>query len=506
MQVLDRLDRSHRADLRQLLPRIGLLLAVLVACWALPVPPALRGLAAHAPLHALLETLSIVVAGLIFSLAWGSRLGQVPGNVCVLACAFAGVGLLDFSHLLSYAGMPDYVTPSGPEKAIDFWLAARFLAGLALLWMVAAPWQSALERRSRHALLLGVAALVALVHWAVLLHPASLPRTFVAGQGLTPLKIASEYLLVGLLVLTALLLLRRMREPTPFNASALLGAVLCMAMSELFFTLYASVTDVLNLAGHVYKVIGYLFLHRAVFMEAVQRPYTELEQVKEQLQATLKTVPDLVFEVDADGRYLSYHSPPSDLLAAAPEHFIGRLITEVLPPEAAATVMQTLGEALEHGSSSGRRIVLDLPVGRHHFELHATRCQQEAGDRPRLIVLSRNITQEVNAREALLDAAQQTQAILDNVIDGIITIDRQGNVKTFNRSASKIFGYEASEVLGLNVKMLMPPPYADEHDGYLAHYARTGVRQVIGRGREVEGRRKNGEVFPMSLAVNEIER
>ncbi len=506
MQVLDRLDRSHRADLRQLLPRIGLLLAVLVACWALPVPPALRGLAAHAPLHALLETLSSVVAGLIFSLAWGSRLGQVPGNVCVLACAFAGVGLLDFSHLLSYAGMPDYVTPSGPEKAIDFWLAARFLAGLALLWMVAAPWQSALERRSRHALLLGVAALVALVHWAVLLHPASLPRTFVAGQGLTPLKIASEYLLVGLLVLTALLLLRRMREPTPFNASALLGAVLCMAMSELFFTLYASVTDVLNLAGHVYKVIGYLFLHRAVFMEAVQRPYTELEQVKEQLQATLKTVPDLVFEVDADGRYLSYHSPPSDLLAAAPEHFIGRLITEVLPPEAAATVMQTLGEALEHGSSSGRRIVLDLPVGRHHFELHATRCQQEAGDRPRLIVLSRNITQEVNAREALLDAAQQTQAILDNVIDGIITIDRQGNVKTFNRSASKIFGYEASEVLGLNVKMLMPLPYADEHDGYLAHYARTGVRQVIGRGREVEGRRKNGEVFPMSLAVNEIER
>ncbi|MGM9515583.1 bifunctional diguanylate cyclase/phosphodiesterase [Roseateles sp. DB2] len=506
MQVLDRLDRSHRADLRKLLPRLGLMLGVLLACWALPVPPSLRGLASYAPLHVLLETLSIIVASLIFSLAWGSRLGQVSGNVCVLACAFAGVALLDFSHLLSYSGMPDYITPAGPEKAIDFWLAARLLACLGLLWMVATPWQSGLPRRNRHVLLLGIGAVVALVHWAVLLHPESLPRTFVAGQGLTPLKVAAEYLLVGLLLLTALLLTRRMREPTPFNAAALLGAVLSMAMSELFFTLYASVTDVLNLAGHVYKVIGYLFLHRAVFMEAVQRPYTELELVKEQLQATLKTVPDLVFELDADGRYLSYHSPPSDLLAASPSHFIGRLISEVLPPEATATVMQTLGEALDRGSSGGRRIVLDLPMGRHYFELHATRCQQEAGEKPRLIVLSRNITQEVNAREALLEAAQQTQTILDNVIDGIITIDRRGTVRSYNSSAHKIFGYEASEVVGNNITMLMPSPYAEAHDRYLADYARTGIRQVIGRGREVEGLRKNGERFPMSLAVNEIER
>ena len=482
------------------------MLAVLVLCWALPVPPSLRGLAAYAPLHALLETLSIIVAALIFSLAWGSRLGQVPGNVCVLAFAFAGVALLDFSHLLSYAGMPDYVTPAGPEKAIDFWLAARLLACLGLLWMVAAPWQAGLRRGARHGLLLGVLALVALVHWAVLLNPDSLPRTFVPGQGLTPLKIASEYTLVVLLLLTALLLVLRMREPTPFNAVALLGAVLSMAMSELFFTLYASVTDVLNLAGHVYKVIGYLFLHRAVFIEAVQRPYTELEQVKEQLQATLRTVPDLVFEVDAEGRYLSYHSPPSELLAAQPSHFIGRLVSEVLPPEATATVMQTLGEALAQGSTGGHRIVLDLPAGRHYFELHATRCQPDAGSKPRLIVLSRNITQEVLAREALLEAAQQTQAILDNVIDGIITIDRRGIVQSFNRSAGKMFGYDTSEVVGRNITMLMPSPYAEEHDGYLAHYARTGIRQVTGRGREVEGLRKNGERFPMSLAVNEIER
>ncbi|MDL5030995.1 EAL domain-containing protein [Pelomonas sp. APW6] len=508
MRALDRLDPSHRADLARLLPWQGLLLGALLLCWWLPVPQALQGLGSYAPLHALLETLSIIVSALIFSLAWGSRLGQVPANVCVLACAFAGVALLDFSHLLSYSGMPDYVTPAGPEKAIDFWLGARLMAVLGLLWMVALPWQAPLPRARRRALLVAVLLCVGLVHWVVLVHPELLPRTFIAGQGLTPLKIRMEYLLVAMLLGTALLLLWRMRGPTPFHAAALLGAVLGMAMSELFFTLYASVTDVLNLAGHVYKVIAYLFLHRAVFMEAVQRPYMELEQVRQQLQATLATVPDLVFEMDAQGRYLSYHSPPSELLAAPAGDFIGRLVSEVLPAEAAATVMQTMAQALAQGSAGGQRITLDLPVGRRHFELHATRCQQEPGQAPRLIVLSRDITLAVNARDALLEAAQHTQAILDNVVDGIITIDRQGLVLSVNRSASAIFGYEADEVIGRNIKMLMPAPYAQAHDGYLASYARTGIRQVIGRDRdvEVEGLRKNGEQFPMSLAVNEIER
>ncbi len=485
---------------------MGLMLAVLLLCWWLPVPSSLQGLASYAPLHALLETLSIIVAALIFSLAWASRLGQVSGNVCVLAAVFAAVALLDFSHLLSYAGMPDYVTPAGAEKAIAFWLAARLTAGLGLLWVVLMPWQPSLRPQSRRTLLAGLLLLVALVHWVVLWHPGSLPRTFVPGQGLTPAKIAAEWLLVGLLVAVALQLLRRMRAPTPFNAVALLGAVLSMAMSELFFTLYSDVTDVLNLAGHVYKVIAYLFLHRAVFQEAVQRPYAELEQVKTELQTTLRTVPDLVFQFDAEGRYLSYHSPPSELLAASPSHFIGKHVSEVLPPEASAIVIQTLAEALEYGATNGQRIVLDLPVGRRFFELHASRCQPLPEQSPRLIVLSRDVTQEVLAREALLGAAQHTQAILDNVNDGIITIDTVGIVQSFSRAASLMFGYDASEVVGRNVKMLMPSPYAEEHDRYLAHYALTGVRQVVGRDREVEGLRKNGERFPMSLAVNDIER
>ncbi|WP_156302734.1 GGDEF domain-containing response regulator, partial [Methylogaea oryzae] len=96
--------------------------------------------------------------------------------------------------------------------------------------------------------------------------------------------------------------------------------------------------------------------------------------------------------------------------------------------------------------------------------------------------------------------------ILDNVYEAIVTIDEAGIVQSYNTAGERIFGYSAAEVVGRNVKLLMPPPYAEEHDGYLARYLRERTPHVIGTGRTVRGRRKNGDVFPMRLAITEIRR
>src|SRR5688572_26566639 len=97
------------------------------------------------------------------------------------------------------------------------------------------------------------------------------------------------------------------------------------------------------------------------------------------------------------------------------------------------------------------------------------------------------------------------QSIFDSAVDGIIVIDAKGLVKAFNPAAERLFGYRADEVLGQNVKLLMPSPDREQHDRYLQNYLTTKVPRIIGTGREVRGRRKDGSTFPLHLSVGEME-
>jgi PAS domain S-box-containing protein len=106
--------------------------------------------------------------------------------------------------------------------------------------------------------------------------------------------------------------------------------------------------------------------------------------------------------------------------------------------------------------------------------------------------------------EALRVSEKRVKAVVDNAIDGIITIDVRGVIETFNPAAEKIFGHKPADVIGQNVKILMPEPYHSEHDGHLETHARTGKNNIIGIGREVEGLHKNGGIFPMDLSVSEM--
>ncbi|HEX6973280.1 MAG TPA: PAS domain S-box protein, partial [Vicinamibacterales bacterium] len=106
--------------------------------------------------------------------------------------------------------------------------------------------------------------------------------------------------------------------------------------------------------------------------------------------------------------------------------------------------------------------------------------------------------------ESLATAGDRMGSVVDHVIDGIISIDEAGTITTFNRAAERIFGYRADEVIGQNVRMLMPEPDRSAHDRYLQNYLTTGRARIIGIGREVLGQRKDGAVFPMELAISEF--
>ncbi|MEY2683954.1 MAG: hypothetical protein RJA09_1098, partial [Pseudomonadota bacterium] len=124
----------------------------------------------------------------------------------------------------------------------------------------------------------------------------------------------------------------------------------------------------------------------------------------------------------------------------------------------------------------------------------------------RMFGVMQDATDRVLAATLLAEAANHTQVILDNVVDAIITIDEHGLIESFNSAATRIFGYTLDEVRGHNVKMLMPEPYRSEHDGYIDAHKRTGVNRIIGIGREVTGLHKNGQAFPIHLAVSGVVR
>ena len=138
------------------------------------------------------------------------------------------------------------------------------------------------------------------------------------------------------------------------------------------------------------------------------------------------------------------------------------------------------------------------------LELDIVPIADERGCFTHFVAVERDITERKRQERIAQERAQQTQAILDNVLDGIITIDISGRVQSVNRAAEAIFGYPAADVIGRNVNMLMPEPYHSQHDGYLMKTFRdTGVPRIIGIGREVEGRRQDGSTFAMDLAVSQ---
>ena len=120
------------------------------------------------------------------------------------------------------------------------------------------------------------------------------------------------------------------------------------------------------------------------------------------------------------------------------------------------------------------------------------------------IVECSDISNYIRASEEARERAQRLEGVLDTVVDAILTIDPKGTVQTLNPATLRMFGYEKSEIIGHNVKMLMPPQYSDHHDQYLSHYMTTGESGVIGKTRELEGQRKDGSRFPLELAVTEM--
>ena len=229
--------------------------------------------------HSIMEIFAIVVAALIFFTGHGTQEAERSVRSIALGYAFLAVALFDSLHFLSYVGMPDLVSPNSPHKSILFWLCGRLAAGIGLLLYILIPQASVARDPLRRGALLGVVLGVGSIATVFLTVPQSLPAMYVAGLGLTSLKVGLEWGVFGLYLATAVLLYLRRRQMTHCDVDSLLLALLLMAAGELFFIVYVQVSSTANLLGHLYKVFAYYFLYLAIYADAVSRPFRQMQHM-----------------------------------------------------------------------------------------------------------------------------------------------------------------------------------------------------------------------------------
>lgn len=168
--------------------------------------------------------------------------------------------------------------------------------------------------------------------------------------------------------------------------------------------------------------------------------------------------------------------------------------------------LEKLHRENERGSTNGLieyRIV--RPNGEVRWVRRGIEIAYDVSNNPiRLIATHQDISEAKRAEQEIRATKSVLRSIMDNTIDGLITIDERGTILTFNRPAEAMFGYSAAEAVGQNVKILVPSPHNDRHDAFITDYLSTGLAKIIGIGREVQGRRKDGTLFPMDLQVGEI--
>jgi len=248
--------------------------------------------------HALAEVFSIAVAFGVFFVAWNSDTIVKNSYLLILGIGSLFIAIIDSIHMLSYKDMGVFVG-GGANLPTQLWLAARYLQ--ALTWL-AAPFL--LHRRVSRYLAVGIytAALAALLAsiflWRIF------PAAYVDGQGLTAFKIASEYVIISILVAAAALLWWRRADFDSAVLTWLIGSLLVAVASEIAFTLYVGVTDAANLVGHVFKIVEFYLLYRAVIETGFSRPYRLLfrqmmRQDEQEIAAHKERAEERAAELDA---------------------------------------------------------------------------------------------------------------------------------------------------------------------------------------------------------------
>jgi len=226
------------------------------------------------------------------------------------------------------------------------------------------------------------------------------------------------------------------------------------------------------------------------------------------LKRVLDTIPVRVFWKDLDSAYLGCNELfARDAGREASVEIIGKSDYELCWAENAEAYRADDQAVMSGGEVKLRYEEPQMQVDGSVLWLQTSKIplEDESGHVIGVLGVYEDITERKEAEKNLLYSEKRLRSIVDNMVDALITIDEHGLIQSYNRAAELMFDYSEEEVVNQNISMLMPEPYHGEHDGYLARYIQSGEMDVMGTLREAVAKRKSGEVFPVELAISEID-
>jgi two-component system sensor kinase FixL len=233
----------------------------------------------------------------------------------------------------------------------------------------------------------------------------------------------------------------------------------------------------------------------------------EIKKNSAKLNAILNTVVDGIITIDSKGIVESLNPSAAGLFGYSPDEVIGNNVSMLMPLPHRINHNQYLDNHLTKGVKNiigkGREVEGKRKDGTTFpFWLNVEKVKID--DRIIFTGIIHDVSDLRKAEKDLLISEKQLSAIIDTAVDGIIMIDKKGVMEVVNPSAAQMFGYQWSELIGKNVRSLMPEPDHSAHDGYMNNYHQTGIRRIIGIGREVKGKRKDNSIFPFNLSISEV--
>lgn len=220
--------------------------------------------------------------------------------------------------------------------------------------------------------------------------------------------------------------------------------------------------------------------------------------VKDKFKEILNSSPNPVIICDENHIIDTVNSKVCEEFGYKPQELIGQKIFQLIP------VFQEGVENVKQAIQDFEGKFTAFKKNQDFLSVYLNLTDFEYQEHKYYVIWIYNIFPLSDVNKALKESEQRLNAVINTAVDGIITINVRGIIESINPAGAKLFGYEAQEVIGENISILMPEPYRNGHDGYLKNYEKTRKAKIIGIGREVVGEKKDGTIFPFNLSTSEV--